>query len=616
MVYEKTEIKAFADEDELIEVVDKEGVKHGLYDRTDYHPSTLVVTDRDTGRRKVYKGTPYNMDIDVPQNPILRFNKTDIESRQNREDIIDFSHYIEKNSKDIIEEIVQLGWVLEGVEDIDWSPEIQRAFIDMVIKGLVVDTSIMVPNGDGSILIYTSNDVYNSSNGGFKIDKFRNITEVYLRIPYWNVSNLPAIAKKQEKWFQTQYMKKPNCIIFQPLKNIHSPFGKSYLLKQIQSALEKMYLRDNELIYLHLGGVDRTAIIPKGTDDDNKEIIKRNMNRGIRSKGQVLKVSGRSNMKVDEIAKFETKDMPSLDFDTINSHISSDSPLSKQKIEGEAASGSLGGENTKGNERQDSTITKLYQKILSDLIRDINEVIFGLEKFDIEDKNNGIKVRYPKYDIVFNEPVSNQDVVGDNSDSINDQDGNGDNEITEDNTEGNDLQNELNNDNDIEFGNAIFVKDFVNSDDAFSNAMTDKFIKYEGNMFDAGLYGYPEKGVNKLITPEMINNLASKDIAGRTGYIEIDHQNNVYETNNEEGIGYCIIEGYENGKDKTSFYIRNDIYLNNQHIFKNSIKLSPFFLLKKNLKGDEEIVFLNCAVMDRQKPRSEEYGMQTTAKRV
>jgi hypothetical protein len=614
-----------------LEVEDNENVSaeafsnYNSYASPSYRPSRITILDKEKNKKWVNDSVVYNKDVQIPQNPIIKFNRTNVDDSNDREFIANYSHYLE-NFKKIIEEIFELGWSYEGLsKNIEWNNDLQTAIERCFFDGLVVNTSFCTVEKNGRFWNFTSNDLTNSSGQGVKINESREIIEALIRIPKWNAIGNVDATKGGDKWFQTQFHGKPNCVMFQPVRDRFEIMGASYLLKQIQSACEKVYVRDSELVLIHHGGVERTGFLPNNITATEQEKINNNLERGIRNSGQMIKIISRSNMKIDEIAKIEMQALPNLNFDKVLSDIDSDSPLSQQFMQGKAQTGALGGMAPESNERSDSRVKRIFQKMLSTLIRDVNYVFFGVEGFSEEKTNTNFVMRKPKYDIVFNEPIANENVTGETSDNIDDvKDEEPDAMEKDDVMEKNegDEKNEKPRVVKATYRNSVDAASYTNTFNiakntkAFKNSIHDKFDVFECNLFDVGTLPYPEHGRNVTFTKEMIKKLSERDLAGRTAYLELDHSDDVIGTMQNEGVGYLLVENAidRKGRDKTLLYVNQKITKEYPHLL-NGFDVSPHFVLRKNVLGEEEIVLLNAAIMLYQQSRNAANGLSTKARR-
>jgi len=391
------------------------------------------------------------------------------------------------------------------------------------------------------------------------------------------VDNLnPAITKKIGGVPETVTR---DCVVIIPQGDPHDPHGWPFLMREVQTALEKICLRNYEFCILDNGGVKKTLAVPDSMSDDAKDNLVRETKRGIRSHGTVLEINGGSP---EDLVMVAETPIPTLPLNDINSHLSEDALLSKQGIEGAAQTGALGGIAPKENAAVDETVLRNLQPLLEQVIKDINFVFFGQDPTEYE---------------VFFKPRSSN-MIGQNAKKNTSESANDEASATEADTE-------------PEIA-AHGVKGQFYEAEQLAHSVTDEFVDFTGNMFQAGVYFYPEHKKTRIFTPEEIKAYTDKDKAGRTGYLEIDHSGDPVGVGIQEGIGWYETTGYDPIKraDITQFNLKKATWtaLGSPQ----RIKLSPFFyLLDRN--GKKELYVQNCAVVPKSQTRAEFSGLDTAA---
>lgn len=492
--------------------------------------------------------------------------------------------------------------------DAEWSYNLQRAFIDAFAKSMVIDSGFITRFDHESALVdepysykvFTRNNVYRIYG-----NKQREITEVYFQYPsssnfYYEEENMPF--ETQYVGFLTQYSKvdkrEPsihmkrgfektrlwddkeitrNCIVIQPVPCIEDPYGQPYLYREEQTALEKLYLRFYEMLFLYKGGTNKTVAFQDGASKTLKDYIVRETGRGIQSRGTVIS-STASTKPVGDMVFVAESQIPDLKFDTINSHLSEDAQLTKQGVEGEAASGALGGQAPVINKSEDKDVKEALYPIIEQYIKHINYVFFDIDPLSY-------KVYFKsEYDPIDKDRLSILQSANQNKQIQQDKQQKPENPI----------------DNSWMWGNPIDIE---------AHSIVDDFDVYVGNMFKAGTYEYPEKGYARTYSADDIKRLTQRNV--REGYLEIDHSMNDVGVGLSEGIGYYRIEGYDekNQSDVTKFYI-NKKY--SHLVDPKLIKVSPFFHVSES-KGKKEIFVKNCAIVKTGIPRGELTGLKTEA---
>lgn len=562
-------------------------------------------------------GRTYNPDLPPCQNNILKSNNVNIDEPSFREKLLEASQFLEDHTYTLLREIVDNGWILvkkapdqkkEAVteylgeeEEIDlieenvWDPELETAFIDVVSKGMVIDTSYITQFEGEVFKIFTRNDEYrlygNSS---------REITELYV-----NYRAQKDLYREEDGasyasaivGFVTQYAEdesrvhrhkqdtigaedtiKRNCVVVQPMPHVRHTHGKPFLKKECQTALEKIYLRFYELLFIHKGGVNRTVGYPEGTNKSLKDNIVTATRRGMLSMGTVIGVQ--SNQNIRDLILVAESSIPDLNFEIINKHLSEEGKISRQKIEGAAESGALGGVAPEVNDREDLKVKKGYFPIVEKVIKDINDVFYGLDP-------EGYDVRFlPSMDQMMADMEKEQA----------------------------EEEKQLNSKNKEEKKSPQYSRGESQTAKVSAHSVSDNYVVYEGNMFQAGVYQYPERGTAVVYTPDEIERMCKRDV--RTGYMELNHSFDETNQGLSEGLGYYVTEGYDKKKemDKTKFYIRKD----QAHLIDpKNIQVSPYFYKRTRKDGSKDLYVKLCGIITKgRRTRASISGLSSSAIRV
>lgn len=611
-------------------------VAHGL----NFSTSTLG-RKVDIETNMVRGGTIYNPDVDPCQHPLLRRNWVRMDNSLFREEILKYSEFLREHAYDPIESILALGWKYKGIPPEnapDWTPEFQQALVDAIAKALVIDTAFICEFDNEIYKVFTHNDVY-----ALYGNDNRQIAEVYLEYPqlpdmyYINSETSEKFARTLVP-FLTQFSEdkerpartgkgvvfdtsKRKCVIIQPISSIHTAFGEPYLVRQCQTALEKIYLRFYEMLFLHKGGVHRTVAFQDTMDKSTiKDKVILEAKRGMCSRGIVYSASSGPNKSIKDLVMISEQPIPNLDFATINTHISEDAMFTKQYIEGEAATGALGGSAPEVNQEEDTKKLSHYQRIMSKIIKDVNDVFFDLDP-DL-------------YEIEFNQPQlqSQMKVTSGGKPSATTL-------ITPKQEEGSaEKLSKLNTSPEMKenalppgYNGSPFLTYELNPDklewifppetdyagqemDAVSHSVSDEFVVFKGNLFAPGAYHYPESFGKKydVFTPQDIETFSKREV--RAAYLELDHSHNDVAVGLSEGIGHLETIGFDpaSGKDVTMFYVRKEIA--DQLPDPNKIKVSPYFHVKDTPQG-KRIFLKNGAITIKMRPRAELTGLETSAQR-
>jgi len=583
-------------------------------------------------------GTEYNPYVSPYQHWLLKkYSNPDIENSSVREDLFHASQFIKKHARDMIWRVVAGSWEYQKdgkkiFEELKWSPELQDMYIDALAKAMVVDTSFLVRWSGGSFSVFTSNDV---SGSVYISREDRRIEEVYFNYP--KLDN--AIYRDGKAMdtvivgFLTQYApdsfaepKRKNigqdtiyrdCVVFQPYPDVHKIFGRPYLEVENETGLQKIYLRSYEFAFIHKGGVNQVVVVPHtGSKSSLKDKVARNVENGLWSRGLVMDVTLKGDKSVNDLVLSKDTAIPELGFDRINSMVSEDAQLTKQRIEGTAETGAMGGKAPVVNEKEDLVRLDSLLVMMDKTIRDVNEVFFGIrgyeEKvFSVDGQTNIMKM--PAYDIAFNNIIIVDEDVPDDGSPENGFESQprrtlprrgpmrySNKEVTRPSMPA--------------MGNAVAIKHSVEIDGS-------SYTVYEGNLFDSIPYYYPETDTFEYYAPEDIEQFTKNPI--KRAPIAFMHDDSDVEVALGKNLGFLEIVGYdeEHGQDRTMFYIREDKdkeLRENGVIVNDTLKVSPLFHRKVDESGRKRIYLKNGAVIDprKAKPRAELTGGKTSARKV
>ncbi|MHA1277099.1 MAG: hypothetical protein ACTSQ8_07930 [Candidatus Helarchaeota archaeon] len=584
-----------------------------------YTTNTLHFTiDQETQRARGTKGKKYNPDVPPYQPWVLKRQNTDPATPEFREQLLKASSLLKKHTKDRLWEIVSNGWVYDDGTEPDWDSDLEDAFIDAVSKALTVNSAFITRWRNGSYKVFTTNDVLSP----VYLNKDREIAEIYFKYPI--LSN--AVSQENENAFKnvvvgflTQYSdeikrkarikrKSSNdlmyrdCVLIQPYPSIHDVFGEPYLRIECETATQKQYLRMYEFAYIHKGGIDKTIAFPEGSDKTKvKDTVMTHISRGILDGGLGLSYKG-GKKGVGDLFLVSKEPIPSLGFEQVNSMISEDSELTKQKIEGSAETGALGGKAPEVNKEEDERQIDAILYICERAIRDIEYIFFEKEPYVEEKLENGRIKRTPAYRVIFNRPE--EYAIEENRETMPNQPESKQGEKPPIKPEAHYINNN--------WGNVV---------EAVAHSTSAEFITYEGNMFQAGPYFYPNKGKYEVYTADDIEALTRRPV--NRGYLELHHSFDVKNVNLNEGIGYWEIVGFDkkNGKDITQFHVYKDVdkkLRDEGVIVRDLLKVSPYFNHSFNPeKNRKNIAVLNVAVVDPkiERPLAELTGLKTEARR-
>ena len=261
-------------------------------------------------------------------------------------------------------------------------------------------------------------------------------------------------------------------------------------------------------------------------------------------------------------------------------------------MEGEAASGALGGVSPIVNQQEDDEVIENMFPMVANVIKAINWVFFNIPQ-------NTYEIYFNRHaDLVQAIPSSSDE--GDASSSPNDSPPR----------------------NKVAAAANYFRGDENNSDGVLvAHSITDSYIQFEGNMLQAGDYNYEDAPINgkthDTITAEEIRRITERRV--RSAYLELDHSFNVDRVALNEGIGDFQIHGFDKqtGKDQTTFYLKKNVW--EKIGSPQKIKVSPYFkLVEEDVNGKKEknIYIMNCAVMNKQRDRASASGLDASASLV
>ena len=513
----------------------------------------------------------YNPDLVPCQNPALRQDIVDILTPEFRETLFEHSIFLAKQTIDLIREIFEQGWIAsDGRELPEFDAELREKVIETASLAQIVNSAYLLKFTLGETIkweVMSSNYIYRRYANALK-----NITEVYFQYP----SNPLLYSEITESNFATEIvgfltqhtadvqrsnrfktdMLSPdltttqkviarNAVQCMPRTHVNYPDGMPLLMKESQTALEKLYLRFYELMFVHKGGVNKTMVIPDGLPKKVKVAAAKEYKRGMLSLGGIISVTG---VKVPDTFKELVTPIPDLHLDVINSHLSEDSKVTKQKIEGEAASGALGGEAPVVNKEEDDESVVRLKPILAEFLKDVYDVFFDIKSDD--------------YEIEFKEEPD--EVVGMDAEGTQD----------EDQTE--------------------------------AHSIGDDYVSYTVQMLPSGVYTYPEREVKSdYYSRDDVRAMCNRSV--NSFYLEMDHSFRPDLVDITEGIGHGAIVGYNEttGADITKLYVKRAVA---SQIGKN-IRVSPYFN-KIQLAGRKLLSVRNCAILKpTTKSRAEASGL-------
>jgi len=626
----------------------EEPVEHGI---STVSPATFAMSvKQQTEQVRGGGGMGYNPEITPYQHWLLsKHHSPTTQMSSVREDLFHSSQLLKKHARDMIWRIVASGWSYERegqkvFKDLKWSPDLQDAYIDALAKAMVIDTTFLLRWAGGDFSVFTRNNI---TGNVYVSREARRIKEVYFNYPRLDnaVYDDTNAMNDQIIGVLTQYSDQPDkkarmggkesiyrdCVMFQPYPDVNTVYGRPYLEVENDTGLQKIYLRSYEFAFIHKGGVNQVIAIPnQGSKRDFKDQVVRNVSCGILSRGLVMDVQLGSK-SINELILTKDTAIPELGFDRINSMISEDAQLSKQRIEGTAETGALGGEAPVVNQQQDLIQLDSLLIIMDKSIRDVNEVFFGIkaykeEKMSIDGETNVMKM--PAYDIVFMQPIEMVEEAG-SEDGV-DQGGRppASDKITP-SARGPQRRPaaEIARPTNPSMGISSSPRNSgtgVAHASLVSHAVElngQQYAVYEGNLFDAIPYYYPESNTFEDYTTEDIEAFASNPV--NRAPIAFMHGDSVEDVGMGKNLGFLEVMGYDAGhkRDRTRFYIpeADDARLRADGVIvDDTIKVSPLFHRRVDERGQKHIYLKNGAIIDPRKarPRAELTGGSTQATKV
>lgn len=596
------------------------------YDRKLYYESQLIFD----------RTSEYNPDLTPWQHPLLLYNSDTTVTRPTiREELYEYSEYLQTQSKDRIWQIMVDGWEYEPggpPPDFVWPDNFKMAFIEAFSKAMVIDSTILTKfegEMNHEYRIFTRNDVrYIFGND------IRQPTEVYIN--YLADRDLKFAAEdgsfasypssllgfllqysddkeRPRRIFgdaRLTYKDDPETFIYRdalmitPDPHWASVYGHPMLKRQLHAALGKIYLPFYAMLVLHKGGSNRWAVIPDSTPDDYKRVVAREVTRGMLSRGMIIGYKGQKLQDEFLINEFE---IPGLNFEATNTFLSEDARTSRQDVEGAAETGALGGSAPEVNERNDLRMRDELLMAIEKAIREANDVFFGFPAYML--KNGNIQ---PTYEIIFPQP-----------------------EIYEEGEEGGDINPGEVKDKAKEKkkmpeaeAHTVIRGWELNAHAHHSTTVNEtRYVTYRGNLFAPGTYPYEDKGYEVTYTPEDIRDLTTNPVNVKD--LELQHSYDFVKAGFKESknLGFLKVIGFdsEKGQDITEFNIEEHT---NQELIRDGIvetddegrpliKVSPYFV-RKPVGGKMKLFLLNAAVTDARKypPKAEEIGLTTSARLV
>jgi hypothetical protein len=600
-------------------------ISHAFTDRS--VPYTLRWTiQQETERARGIR--QYNPDVQPYQPWLLRWNNTDPFTSWYRERLLLGSQLLRKHTYDMLWKIVAEGWKYDNNVSVEWPPDLEDAFIEATAKGMVVNTAGLTRWSDGVFRIFTTNDVIQPVYWNESLQ----ISEIYFNYPVFAGAVSEDNGKTfnpMPKGFLTQYTKDTkrtnriqgqgaktltdnnensiyrDCVLIQPKPSIHDIFGESVLQIECDTATQKVYLRGYEFAFVHKGGMSKTIAINSDVDSTMKDSVMKDAKRGLWSRGLALFMKANSKPVNDQVLT-AAEAIPNLNFTELNSMISEDSQLTKQKIQGAAESGALGGQAPRVNQEEDDKIQDSLLFMVEKIIRDINYVFFGIEPYKMEKNEQGREIRVPAYRVLFPNPEE---------------------EAKEEKRDQQLFDNEL----------AIAQKTAappaqanaihrftgqINDAIKHSVSIQDQYVTYKGNLFQAGAYHYPETGTYEIYSGRDIEAFTKNP--WNKAPLELNHSENPVQTGLYPDLGYLETIGYDHAtqKDITLFHIKTEMdqQLRDTGVIVNDrIKVSPYFHKRLDPQTNiQQIYNLNAAIIDPkvQRPRAELTGLDTSAQKV
>jgi hypothetical protein len=674
----------------------------------------------------INKPAGYNPDLDPWQSPVLQLSNTSIKSRRVREEVFRYSEFIQKQTTRIIYDIVMRGWRItrktgktttdeegEEIEEIEpvkpdefptFPNDLLLAIIESVSKAVFIDTAYIALFGQ-DYRVFTSNDVFRPYGDAKRIP-----TEVYFWYPqdeamlyegsdkeyrsnerhYPNekvgflLQDCPDVKRKRRTFSSTINLStqgersiefkyegrstKQNddifreCVQVTPLKSVKSVYGESLLMRQGHMALGLIYVEFLSVLRMFKGGKDRFLIYPTDAAKTYKDIMKREVRRGMLTRGTAV---GYSGGKPNEVFMIEESVIPELKDEEVRKILTSSSLVSRQLTEGTPESGALGGSAPEASERIDEHTKSQYYLTLEEAIRNCYWVFYGIPRYEHEtdeytkNKKTGKTEEIKKGQVIKQKKVEEQKkVVGPRyepayiieffvPDLENPEEENLDNPGDQDQTGNNATDNKKNNNNekpksDMKQANSknplligeIRAKKALSKNCFFQkhsnqNVNGKDYVVYRGNIFNTGEYKYPDRGdgvgsysVNYTVSD--IKELTENPVNIKD--LEFKHTNDHLSTGlGDNNYGFIKIIGFDNinNTDITDIYIEEskNQKLINEGVIKQDddgnyhVKLSPYFVRRPRAEGGQKLLVLNTAIVDprNDEPLSESSGLGKTS---
>jgi len=302
--------------------------------------------------------------------------------------------------------------LLDSLEDCseipEWSENLGTEAAEATGLGMAVDTSFLLIMEDALLddeyvfIPVSRNYLFNGKAIGNENRQIKKINIVFPDLPDLTDEDGKPFTEKTET-FLTQYTNGDNditAVVIQPLKSQQSPFGRPYALREMQTALEKMYLRFYELLYVHKGGVlSEGYVLPNNVSETVVNLTKAEMKRGMLGHGYVITVP--KSIKLSDSFSHTATQMQKMDtvFDKISTHINEDSILSKNKVGGETGSGFAGLQPVQASQ-DDKVVRDKCGLVFEKVIKDINYALYGIDprsyKVAYTDPQNELMAGYPE----------------------------------------------------------------------------------------------------------------------------------------------------------------------------------------------------------------------------
>lgn len=570
----------------------------------------------------------YNYDVTPFQHPLLkRYGGIDPYNFYHREVLYQTSGFLRNLSLDIIWEITRSGWEYKGANPPIWDDQLKLFVVDGVSLSLVTgSTFLMILDSENRrYQLFTPQDVYKCY-----YNENRDITEVYFKIDIpvhakaipedpkavtsagYFIGALTQFAEDDERENRLMKGKKiyKNCIMFIPKPDLKEIYGIPFLFNEVIITIQKMYLRFYQMLYLHKGGLNRMLFMPPAKPEI-KQSLERAMKRGFINLGEIIFMDMNDQLNAQNAIKYQETPTPIIPFEQIEYSINSEANMSQQNITGSAEGNTLSGTAGIVSGINDSVTIKDYQMFMTRAIKDVNHILFDIDpntytitynKIETEKQLNKIitkevdpKTEEEKYESHSTNGVKYFDPIASFFDLANKM---GPNSI---------YQIDPGLDRVLNAPEIAF-----HEREMIQHSIGDQFVDFKVNLFKAGTYKYPEREFDNYVTytKEDIKKFTMRDLAGRTGYLDIDHQSKISETMINEGIGWWETIGFDEKEEKdiTMVHLRKQIW---EAIGKpQKIKVSPRFVKKVGPNGTD-IAVIDVAVLLNTTPRSELTGLKT-----